>query len=123
VEALWYRPSGWLVGLRPLRGRFGGKGAIRGKGPLPVADSPETTPPIRAQVEFGWDRNTALGLLRQYLLPAGPLAIPSPIVPEVGIVAAHAPQSLFAVLFHVVFHKKVGRPHVLRTLNFAFDPS
>ena len=45
VEALWYRPSGWLVGLRLLWGRFEGKGAVDGMSPFPVADSPETTPP------------------------------------------------------------------------------
>ena len=44
--ALWYRPSGWLVGLRLLWGRFEGKGAVDGKSPFPVADSPETTPPV-----------------------------------------------------------------------------
>jgi hypothetical protein len=45
VEALWYRPSGWHVGLRLLRGRFEGKGAVGGRSPFPVADSPETTLP------------------------------------------------------------------------------
>ena len=45
VEALWYRPSDGLEGLRLLWGRFEGKGAISGKGPFPVASSPETTPP------------------------------------------------------------------------------
>ena len=44
VVALWYRPSGWLVGLRLLRGRFEGKGAVGGMSPFPVAGSPETTP-------------------------------------------------------------------------------
>jgi len=44
-EALWYRSSGWLVGLRLLWGRFEGKGAVGGMSPFPVADSPETTPP------------------------------------------------------------------------------
>jgi len=33
------------MGLRLLRGRFKGKGAVGGMGPFPVADSPETTPP------------------------------------------------------------------------------
>jgi hypothetical protein len=46
VEALWYRPSDRLGGLRLLRGRFGGKGAIGGRSPFPVAGSPETTPPV-----------------------------------------------------------------------------
>ena len=46
VVALWYRPSDWLEGLRPLRGRFEGKGAVGGMSPFPVADSPETTPPV-----------------------------------------------------------------------------
>jgi hypothetical protein len=46
VEALWYRPSGWLMGLRLLWGRFEGKGAVGGRSPFPVADSPETTPPV-----------------------------------------------------------------------------
>ena len=46
VEALWYRPSDWLEGLRLLRGRFGGKGAVVRVSPFPVADSPETTPPV-----------------------------------------------------------------------------
>ena len=45
VEALWYRPSGWLEGLRLLWGRFEGKGAIGRRGPFPVASSAETTPP------------------------------------------------------------------------------
>jgi hypothetical protein len=45
VEALWYRPSDWVMGLRLLRGRFGGKGAVGGMSPFPVAGSPETTPP------------------------------------------------------------------------------
>jgi hypothetical protein len=63
------------------------------------------------------------GLLRRDLFPAGPLTIPSPIVPEIGIVAAHAPQRLFAIIFPVVFHEKVGRPSVLRTLDLAFNPS
>ena len=44
VVALWYGPSGWLAGLRLLWGRFEGKGAVDGKSPFPVADSPETTP-------------------------------------------------------------------------------
>jgi hypothetical protein len=46
VEALWYRPSDWLEGLRLLRGRFEGKGAVGGKSRFPVADPPETTPPV-----------------------------------------------------------------------------
>ena len=46
VEALWCGPSDWLEGLRLLWGRFEGKGAIGRRGPFPVADSPETTPPI-----------------------------------------------------------------------------
>ena len=46
VEALWYRPSDWLEGLRLLCGRFEGKGAVGGMIPFPVADSPETTPPV-----------------------------------------------------------------------------
>jgi hypothetical protein len=46
VEALWYRPSDWLMGLRLLWGSFEGKGAFGGMSPLPVADSPETTPPV-----------------------------------------------------------------------------
>jgi hypothetical protein len=46
VAALWYRPSDWLEGLRLLWGRFEGKGAIGGRSPFPVADSPETTPPV-----------------------------------------------------------------------------
>jgi hypothetical protein len=46
VEALWYGFSGWLVGLRLLWGRFEGKGAVGGRSPFPVADSPETTPPV-----------------------------------------------------------------------------
>jgi len=46
VRALWYRPSDWLEGLRRIWGRFEGKGAISGKGPFPVASSPETTPPV-----------------------------------------------------------------------------
>ncbi len=45
VVALWYRSSGWLEGLRLLRGKFKGKGAVGGRNPFPVADSPETTPP------------------------------------------------------------------------------
>jgi len=45
VEALWYRPSGWLEGLRLLWGGFEGKGAVGGMSPFPVASSPETTPP------------------------------------------------------------------------------
>jgi hypothetical protein len=45
AAALWYRPSDGLEGLRLLRGRFEGKGAIGGRSPFPVADSPETTPP------------------------------------------------------------------------------
>ena len=44
VAALWYRPSDWLGGLRLLRRRFEGKGAIGGRSPFPVADSLETTP-------------------------------------------------------------------------------
>jgi len=50
VVALWYRPSDWLEGLRLLRGRFEGKGAVGGTGPSPVADSPETTPPVPGSV-------------------------------------------------------------------------
>jgi len=46
VVALWYRPSGWLERLRLLRGRFEGKGAVVRMSPFPVADSPETTPPV-----------------------------------------------------------------------------
>jgi hypothetical protein len=49
VEALWYRPSDWLVGLRLLWGRFEGKGAVGGMSPFPVASSAETTPPFGAQ--------------------------------------------------------------------------
>jgi hypothetical protein len=46
VEALWYVPSGWPLGLRLLWGRFEGKGAVGGMSPFPVASSPETTPPV-----------------------------------------------------------------------------
>jgi hypothetical protein len=46
VEALWYRRSGWLGGLRLLRGRLEGKGAVDGMSPFPVADSPATTPSV-----------------------------------------------------------------------------
>ena len=49
VKALWYRPSDGLEGLRLLWGRFEGKGAMSGRGSFPVASSPETTPPVRAQ--------------------------------------------------------------------------
>ena len=59
--ALWYRPSDWLVGLRLLWGRFEGKGAIGGRGPFPVADSPETTPPSWAETGFGCGHRPALG--------------------------------------------------------------
>ena len=52
VEALWYRPSDWLEGLRLLRGRFEGKGALGGRSPFPVADSQETTPPGRGLKYF-----------------------------------------------------------------------
>ena len=45
VEALWYRLSDWLEGLRLLWGRFEGKGAVSERSPFPVASSPETTPP------------------------------------------------------------------------------
>jgi hypothetical protein len=45
VEALWYRPSDWPMGLRLLWRRFGGKGAVDGMSPFPVAGSPETIPP------------------------------------------------------------------------------
>jgi len=45
VKALWCRLSDRLQGLRRIWGRFEGKGAISGRGPFPVADSPETTPP------------------------------------------------------------------------------
>ena len=48
VEALWYRPSDLLEGLRRTWGRFEGKGAVGGKGPSPVASSAETIPPGRA---------------------------------------------------------------------------
>ena len=44
VKALWHRPSDWLEGLRRIRRRFEGKGAIGGMRPFPVASSPETTP-------------------------------------------------------------------------------
>ena len=50
VEALWYGPSDWLVGLRLLRGRSEGKGAVGGRSPFPVADSSETTPPMAGLV-------------------------------------------------------------------------
>ncbi len=46
MEALGYKSSGWLVGLRLLWGRFEGKGAVGRRSPFPVADSPETTPPV-----------------------------------------------------------------------------
>jgi hypothetical protein len=46
VAALWDGVSDWLEGLRLLRGRFEGKGAIGGRNPLPVADSKETTPSL-----------------------------------------------------------------------------
>jgi hypothetical protein len=45
VAALWYRPSDWLEPMRLLPGRFEGKGAVVRKGPFPVADSEEATPP------------------------------------------------------------------------------
>ena len=45
VEALWYRVSGRIEGLRLLWGRFEGKGAFGGMSPFPVAGSLETTPP------------------------------------------------------------------------------
>src|SRR4030065_134054 len=45
VKALWYRPSDWLEGLRRIRRRFEGRGAICGLGPFPVARSPDTPPP------------------------------------------------------------------------------
>jgi len=51
VEALWYRLSVWLEGLRLLWGRFKGKGAVGGMSPFPVAASPETTP--RSGLEEG----------------------------------------------------------------------
>ena len=47
VAALWYRPSDWLEGLRLLWGKFEGKGAVARRSPFPVADSKETTPPVR----------------------------------------------------------------------------
>jgi len=43
VVARWYGSSGWLEGLRLLRGRFKGKGAVGGMSLFPVARSPETT--------------------------------------------------------------------------------
>jgi len=46
VKALWYGPSDWLMGLRLLRGRFEGKGAMARRSPFPVACSAETTPPV-----------------------------------------------------------------------------
>jgi len=46
VKALWYRPSDRLEGLRRIRRRFEGRGAIGGMRPFPVASSPETTPPL-----------------------------------------------------------------------------
>jgi hypothetical protein len=45
VVARWYRPSGWLEGMRLLRGRFKGEGAVGEMSPFPVAGSPETSPP------------------------------------------------------------------------------
>ena len=53
VKALWYRPSDGLEGLRRIWGRFEGKGAISGKGPFPVASSPETTPPCPGSTMLG----------------------------------------------------------------------
>jgi tetratricopeptide (TPR) repeat protein len=58
VAALWHRPSDWLEGLRLLRGRFEGKGAIGGRTPFPVADSAETTPPLRVSTGL-WLRSRA----------------------------------------------------------------
>ena len=60
VEALWYRPSGWLAGLRLLWRRFEGKGAVDGMSPFPVASSPETTPP-------GPDSNTSQQLVDKFV--------------------------------------------------------
>ena len=61
VEALWYRASDGLEGLRLLWGRSEGKGAIGRRGPFPVASSPETIPLVRAQTEFGCGHRSALG--------------------------------------------------------------
>ena len=46
VVAHRYRYSGWLEPMRLVRGSFKGKGAVGGVSPFPVADSPETTPPV-----------------------------------------------------------------------------
>ena len=51
VKALWYRLSDWLEGLRRIWGRSEGKGAGR-MGPFPVADSPETTPPVPGSISL-----------------------------------------------------------------------
>jgi hypothetical protein len=53
VKALWYRPSDWLEGLRRIWRRFEDEGAIGGKGPFPVASSPETTPPGLGSIALG----------------------------------------------------------------------
>jgi len=66
VEALWYRPSDWLEGLRLLWGRFEGKGAVGGMGPFPVADSKETTPPCVGRGAFPVLRETSVTSAKRY---------------------------------------------------------
>ena len=62
VNALWYGSSDRLMGLRLLRGRFEGKGAMARRSPFPVACSAETTPPSWAQPVFGCGQRPALDL-------------------------------------------------------------
>jgi hypothetical protein len=70
-----------------------------------------------------WEEKRWLGLLPGYFLPAGPIVVSPAKISEIWVVTTNTPQSFFAAFLQAVFHEKVGRPHVLWTLNFPLDPS